>query len=212
MSEPIGGSSALFGPDGTELPDPLPVLPDALTGPGPADAVPTTAGPGPVEPPAVDPEMRAAIAAALAEDAGPQRPPAVRTPSRRPAPPPARPPQRGAPPDRHHGGPPDRRHGTPQLAPPMARGLSQVPGARPTGSPPAIQPPLAGPARRTGSGGRLAAPGPGDSARRYRRASPVPSHSRGGNTVGWLVLLLILAALVYSLVVELAGGLSDLVP
>lgn len=76
------------------------------------------------------------------------------------------------------------------------------------GSPPAIQPPLAGPARQTGSGGRLAAPGPGDSARRYRRASAVPSHSQGGSKVGWLVLLLILAAVVYSLVVELVGGLG----
>lgn len=205
MSEPIGGSSALFGPDGTELPDPLPVLPDALTGPGLAEVVPSTAGPRPVEPPAVDPEMRAAIGAVLAEDTGPERPPAVRT-SHRPAPPSARPPQRGAPPDWHHAGPPDWRHGAPQLAPSMARGLPQVPGAPPLGSTPAIQPPLAGPARQTGSGGRLTAPGPGDSARRYRRASAVPSRSRGGSNAGWLVLLLILAALVYSLVIELTGG------
>lgn len=195
MSEPIGGSSALFGPDGTELPDPLPVVPDALTGPGLAEAVPATARAGPVEPLGVDPEMRAA----LAEDAGPKRPPAVRTASRRPVPP-ARP-QPDA-----HGGPPDWRHGVPQLAPPMARGLPQVPGAPPMGSPPTIQPPLADPARQTGSGGRLAAPGPGDSARRYRRASPVPSHSGSGSKVRWLVLLLMLAALVYSLVVGLAGG------
>ncbi|MGQ0776788.1 MAG: hypothetical protein ACT4NY_20615 [Pseudonocardiales bacterium] len=32
-NEPPPTSSALFGPDGTDLPDPLPVLPDPLTGP-----------------------------------------------------------------------------------------------------------------------------------------------------------------------------------
>ncbi|MGH3940991.1 MAG: hypothetical protein ACRDTG_20600 [Pseudonocardiaceae bacterium] len=32
-SEQVYPSSALFGPDGTELPDPLPVLLDPLTGP-----------------------------------------------------------------------------------------------------------------------------------------------------------------------------------
>ena len=207
MSEPIGGGSVLFGPDGTEPPDPLPVLPDALTGPGLAEARPATARPGPVELPAVDPEVRAA----LAEDAGPEPQPPLRTASHRPAPSPARPPQGRPPltrasPERHHGGPPDWRHGAPQLAPPMARGLPSLSGAPPMASPPAIQPPLAGPAHQTGSGGRLAAPGPGDSARRYRRASPVPSHSRAGSKVSWLVLLLILVAVVYSLVVGLAGG------
>ena len=181
MTEPIGGSSALFGRDGTELPDPLPVLPDVLTGPGPAEAVPASPGPGPVEPPAVDPEMREAIAAALDEDvsqeqAPPQRTASHRTASHRPAP--ARPPQRSTPPDRHHQGPPDWRHGAPQLAPPMDRGLPRVPGAPPMGSPPTIQPPLTGPTTQTGSGGQFAARGPGDSARRYRRASAVPSRSR----------------------------------
>lgn len=34
-SEPVVPSSALFGADGTELPDPLPVLLDPLTGPEP---------------------------------------------------------------------------------------------------------------------------------------------------------------------------------
>lgn len=33
MSEPFDTSNPLFGVDGTELPDPLPVLPDPLTGP-----------------------------------------------------------------------------------------------------------------------------------------------------------------------------------
>lgn len=36
-SEPEFMSSALFGTDGTELPDPLPVLLDPLTGPEPSN-------------------------------------------------------------------------------------------------------------------------------------------------------------------------------
>lgn len=35
-SEPVAISSALFGTDGTELPDPLPVFLDPLTGPEPS--------------------------------------------------------------------------------------------------------------------------------------------------------------------------------
>ncbi|HEU0087599.1 MAG TPA: hypothetical protein VFQ77_08105 [Pseudonocardiaceae bacterium] len=66
----MAGSSALFGPDGTELPDPLPVLPDPLTGPerGASWELSTLPAPPP-PPPAPDVSaMREAISAVLAED------------------------------------------------------------------------------------------------------------------------------------------------
>ncbi|HEY0637479.1 MAG TPA: hypothetical protein VGD67_07515, partial [Pseudonocardiaceae bacterium] len=58
-------SSALFGPDGTQLPEPLAVLPDALVGPA-AGAGPGTPLPDP--PPGTAPASFAAPAAAYPED------------------------------------------------------------------------------------------------------------------------------------------------
>lgn len=68
-SEAVPTSSALFGADGTQLPDPLPVLPDPLTGPERSpwpDTAPTSPVPLPRMPDGR--AMRAAIAAVLADE------------------------------------------------------------------------------------------------------------------------------------------------
>lgn len=73
--EPVPTSSVFFGADGTQLPDPLPVLPDALTGPEHsrwADDIPELA-PAPLPPMPDGRAMREAITAALGD--APQAPP-----------------------------------------------------------------------------------------------------------------------------------------
>lgn len=87
-NEPVSASNALFGPDGTQLPDPLPVFLDPLTGPEPG-----TPDLPPVLPVPDASAMGAAIAAAFgAGPAGPgaaaasPHPPAT-FPHRQPAPP-----------------------------------------------------------------------------------------------------------------------------
>lgn len=86
MHEPIGSVDALFGADGTQLPDPPPVMPDALTGPT-FGADPRASSPVPL--PAVPDAdaIREAVAAALAEDPAPPPPETPRgRPVRRPPP------------------------------------------------------------------------------------------------------------------------------
>lgn len=74
-SEPVPTSSVLFDADGTQLPDPLPVLPDALTGPQhshwPGDAPEFT--PVPLPPVPDGQAMREAFDALLGDrQAGPE--------------------------------------------------------------------------------------------------------------------------------------------
>ncbi|MGH4025838.1 MAG: hypothetical protein ACRDRV_14780 [Pseudonocardiaceae bacterium] len=85
--EAVPTSSVLFGTDGTQLPDPLPVLPDALTGPEHSvrlripelSAVPL--------PPLPDGRaMQAAITAVLADDPAAHVTRPVRNPPAHPAP------------------------------------------------------------------------------------------------------------------------------
>ncbi|MGH3979680.1 MAG: hypothetical protein ACRDRZ_11885 [Pseudonocardiaceae bacterium] len=73
MTEPIG-RDALFGVDGTQLPDPLPAFPDALTGPGRA-IDPDVDMIAPIRvPPSPDARaIREAAAAALADEPSTRR-------------------------------------------------------------------------------------------------------------------------------------------
>lgn len=68
-SDTVPTSSALFGADGTQLPDPLPVLPDVLTGPEHSAWLDSPEiSPVPLPPLPDGRAMRAAIAAVLADD------------------------------------------------------------------------------------------------------------------------------------------------
>ena len=84
VREPTARTDALFGPDGTQPPDPLPVFPDALTG---SAVVARDQDRGePLLPPAPDAgAIQEAIAAALADDPVPA-PPRRRPPPPSPAP------------------------------------------------------------------------------------------------------------------------------
>lgn len=71
MTEPVVPPSALFGADGTELPDPLPVFFDPLTGPAPSFSSGITELPSVPLPPALDErEVRATMAALFGPDSG----------------------------------------------------------------------------------------------------------------------------------------------
>ena len=175
VREPIARMDALFGPDGTQLPDPLPVFPDALTGPA-AVARDQDRGEPLLLPPAPDAgAIQEAIAAALADD------PVPAPPRRRPPPPSPAPVRMSA--SRRTPGP-----RPPAPVPPMA-GLERMP------------PPI--PYRTSGAGRpRQVDPAP---AGRYRRARPERSSRRNTGIGCVVVLIVLALMVFNLLAQLLAG-------
>lgn len=182
-------SDALFGPDGTQLPDPMPVLPDPLVGPGTAapagqgqPVVPTT--PAVPIPPGVDTSaMREAIRAALGDE------PVVRRPvEEEPAPPPEEPLE--------------------SLRTPP----SGIPVQRPPQAPP--QPPSAaqgGGQPQPGGPGPPAAQRPRPPALEQARSDHLTHRHRGSSGGGWIgciVVLIFVAVVAYNLISALVDAFT----
>ncbi|MGH4013148.1 MAG: hypothetical protein ACRDSL_04295 [Pseudonocardiaceae bacterium] len=191
MSEPVDASSALFGPDGTELPDPLPVLPDPLTGPerGEWRDAPTIP---PVPLPAMPDAraMREAILAQLGED--PPAAPSSSTAETRPVPHPGAHPQTAG-----------------VGAFPYQRPLPRPVGSATMGGPAAPgshRPPVSGPPRA------LSPVPPADLRRRISRELPagLPTRLAGGVRTGCVITLIIFGVVAFNIIAGFMQSVSAL--
>jgi hypothetical protein len=189
----LGGRDApdaLSGVDGTQLPDPLPVFADALTGsqPDPWQDIPTEP-PVPVAPVLDVRAMQEAINAALgAAPAGPVHPPPAATPAGPlPGRAPGRPPPGGA-----MGGVPRRRPVVPQPVPPI--------GSLGTGRPVPRRPQVPVPARAFAPARALP---PADLRRRIVRDFPSAPQARSaaGTRTGCVVALVVLCVVLLCVIV-----------
>lgn len=199
MSEPEPTSSVLFSADGTQLPDPLPVLPDALTGP---ERSPWRDGPEipPVPAPPVPDgrAMREAIAAVLGED--PAAPKATTAP----------PPQAGA---HLQAGIPPRAGGWPQQRP-LPHPVGQPPLRGPAGSAP-HRPAIPAPQHPQAStlAGALKPVTAADLRRRPGRDFPAggqQGRSAGTARTGCVVVLIIFGVVAFNILAEIAQSVSAL--
>jgi hypothetical protein len=217
VSEPMATADALGGLDGTQLPEPLPVLVDPLTGLERGTGRDVSELPLFTLPPAPDlSAMREAIAAALSDyptddPTGPvdQHPAVV------PAPQPA--PQATDQPDVPSAGVPSAG----VAVPPPAAALAGRPAGLPTGGPPPTGAGDHSPARRSLlSGPPMAAVSRKlvpqvDFRRRIRperAGSLLGVRSNGGATALLLLMLIIIFLLVYNIVTGFLEWISGLLP
>ncbi|MFN2497006.1 MAG: hypothetical protein ABR608_14040 [Pseudonocardiaceae bacterium] len=197
VTEPVPFSSALFGADGTQLPEPYPVLPDPLTGPQRStwwDALYLA----PVAlPPAPDPRaIRETMAAVFGEDPVPREQPAG------PAPP------VHAAPSARAGGPPPPGGGFPGQRP-----LTGQVGRSPVGRPPVRGPAGARPPHFPGAvpPQALAPLRPADFSRKVDRglsARRRPTRSYGGAQTGCIIVLIILGLVLINLIAGIFESVS----
>jgi len=215
-------TSALFGPDGTQLPEPATVLPDPLVGPGtPAEWPPLpTAAP----PPAPDQEaVRRAVEAALAQE----RTPPTGFPAQRPPQPPQ---QHRRPPPSQRGRQPALRAAVAPAAVAPAAGLQRYtssqhgyPPAPPTASMPAAglqrhasaqhgYPPAVAPAAALDRRGMPV--GPPRHRERPAARNPLIQERRSVGAGGWigcLAVLIFFVAVTFNVIEALVRAVIDLV-
>jgi hypothetical protein len=220
-------SDALFGPDGTQLPEPQPVLPDPLVGPGTAGttdlygpATPQLPPTRPVPlPSGLDPAaMREAIRAALGDEPTMRQPPqptqqapVQQAHSQQGQPQPGQPqhrpqpgqqqahPQQAQPQQAQPVEPPLDSLRTPPSGIPVPPGYRQLPPAAARGAgPPPQRPGVPLPVQRRAAMQRAREP-----AHVTDRRSP-----SGGGWIGCVVLLIFIAIVVYNLISALVDAFT----
>lgn len=194
VTEPMATSDALGGADGTQLPEPLPVLADPLTGPehGTWRDVPEL--PLLALSPFLDASViRDAIAAAFSDDAGATAAAVDQDPAVAPAPQAADQPNVSV--QKVTGGVP--LHSAASVG---------RPAGTPTGGPPRSRTPMAAMSRKLVP--------PADFRRWIRRervGSPL-TRSDGGATAAFLLTLIIILLLVYNIITGFLGWISGFLP
>lgn len=195
MTEPVSTSSALFGPDGTQLPDPPPVLPDPLIAPftgtqrsnwqDTPSSVPLPAVP---DADALGEAMAAVFTVGLVANDEPANPaPPARA---EPVAPAAGPPPAG-------GFPTQRPPLGPMRRPPPSGPIGARPPYLPTAAPPRVFPPV-----RPGGVSR--------GADRDLSARQSPGRWSSSAQTGCIIALIVFGLVVFNIIAGIIGSLSDL--